>query len=99
MQRYRDGEVAYSEVFQDEDGMFRAGKALIFPETNSQVTPTEEISLSSKASIESWARWMRSQGHEVFELPRTIRTRDWGLTFSVTARGEDSRIFVISQEH
>ena len=41
---------------------------------------------------------MRYQGHEVVELPRTARTREWSLAYSVTEQGKESRVYVVALE-
>ena len=97
MQNYTRGEVVYSQMMEDQDGLFRRGESMIFCCQNGQSLTAEGFTTLQEAA-DAWACWMRYQGYEVIELPRTARTREWSLAYSVTVQGEDSRIYMIARE-
>ena len=97
MREFTRGELNYSQMTEDQDGLFRQSGSMIFCCQNGQ-SPTAEVFTTLQEAADAWARWMRSQGHEVMELPRTARTHEWSLAYSVTAQGEDSRIYTVTSE-
>ena len=98
MQKYDGFEVVYREMIEGQDDSFAHAEPMIFHGHKARGLSNANDSQSLQAAADAWACWMRSQGHEVLELPRTTRTRECGLTFSVTAQGEESRIFVVTCE-
>ena len=89
--------LSYGPMIEDQDGLFRQHESIMYCCQGGQCTTAKEFSTTQEAA-DAWACWMRYQGHEVIELPRTARTREWSLTYSVTVQGEDSRIFMIARE-
>ena len=98
MQEYNGFKIVYREMIEDKEGLFVGDTPMAFQTLNSIGTEGEEYLMLLQEAADAWVCWMQSQDHEVFELPRTTRTREWGLTFSVTAQGRESRIFVVSGE-
>ena len=97
MQEFTRGGLSYGQMMEDQDGLFRRGESMIFCCQDSQSLTAEGFTTLQEAA-DAWACWMRYQGYEVIELPRTARTREWSLSYSVTVQGEDSRIYMIARE-
>jgi len=97
MQEFTRGGLSYGQMMEDQDGLFRRGESMIFCCQDSQSLTAEGFTTLQEAA-DAWACWMRYQGYEVIELPRTARTREWSLAYSVTVQGEDNRIYMIARE-
>lgn len=89
--------LSYGEMMEDQEGFFRRGEGMMFDCQDGQCSMAEEVT-TLQAAADAWARWMRSEGHQVVELPRTARTHEWSLTYSVTAQGEESQVYVVARE-
>ena len=98
MQEYNSFEVVYREMIANGDGLFAHGAPMIFQGRNGLTSAEDRDVHSFIEAAQLWACWMRSEGHDVFDLPRTTRTRDWGLLYSITPQGEESRLYLLTRE-
>lgn len=98
MQEYNSFEVVYREMIEIEDDLFVHGAPMIFQGHDAEASTSDRSLQSLQAAAAAWACWMRSEGHDVYELPRTTRTREWGLTYSVTAMGKESQLYLLTFE-
>ena len=97
MQEYMGGEISYRQIMEDQNGSFRQGESMIFCCQDGHSSTAGDFP-TLQAAADAWACWMRSEGNQVVELPRTARTREWSLAYSVTAQGEESRVYVVARE-
>lgn len=89
MPQCESGEIAinYAEIIEDNNGKFRLGELHTFGTQNWQRLANTCKDETPDEAVLAWTEWMRGQGDEVAELPRTARTRAWGCgsMFSATA--------------
>ena len=97
MQEYMGGEISYRQMMEDQNGLFRQAESMIFCCQDGHRSTAGDFPTLQEAA-DAWARWMRYQGREVIELPRTARTHEWSLAYSVTVQGEESRVYIVTLE-
>ena len=87
IQEFTRGGLNYGQMMEDQDGLFHQGGSMIFCCQEGYSSTADDFTTLQEAA-DAWACWMRYQGHEVIELPRTARTREWSLVYSVTVHRE-----------
>jgi hypothetical protein len=90
--------ITYAEMVENNDGDFCLGELHTFCAENRQSSANSGMDPTPDEAVLAWTLWMRSQGDEVVELPRTARTKAWGYgwTFSITPKGTDSLVYVVN---
>ena len=95
IQEFTRGGLSYGQMMEDQDGLFHQGGSMIFCCQEGYSSTADDFTTLQEAA-DAWACWMRYQGHEVIELPRTARTREWSLVSQVKpdlpAESEEAKI-------